>query len=603
MNTKALEVTGSAAAAPAGPAPRPELQAEIQMQVQALVRSGYVDLFLSQSRRAQGGLLASALLLAGLWFDPGRQGASRWWPLAWLALVLAVTGWRFIATESFVRAASAERAPGRIALLLALNGTLMALPLLDFGTLSDLDRAVLTVLLTALATASVATTTGYRSLFLAFAGPMLAGLALAWALSHSGPGTRTTHLGLGLLILVYLGMLFSVGRQTLKVFEDSCRIRFAEHSLNEKLQQALERESQAHRAKTQFLAAASHDLRQPIHSINVLVAALSLRDLDERSREIANLLGTVSQTLSQQLDALLDVSRLDAGTVRPQLQAVALDRLLARFGRTMEPVARERGLRLELGPFAPAQVLTDEALLLRVISNVTDNALKYTPSGGQVRLSLRCEDGMAWAEVCDNGIGIAPQEQPKVFAEFYQVDNVERDRTKGLGLGLSIVQRISALLQVQVQLQSEPQQGTTVRLGLALTGEVAAEGTAAPQTAQALSGLRVLIVDDEPQVLQSMELLLSQWGCVVHTASGSAQAQAIARAMPLDVVLSDLRLRAGDSGSLVLQGVRALQPGVRAALITGDTAPQRIRETEALGVDVLHKPVSANTLQQWLGAR
>ena len=413
-----------------------------------------------------------------------------------------------------------------------------------------------------------------------------------------------------MLVLIYLAFLVGVAKQQAAVFEDSCRIRFAEKKLNAQLQRALENESEAHRAKTHFLAAASHDLRQPIHSMNVLVAALSMRPLDERGQQITQLLANVNKTLAAQLDALLDISRLDAGTVEVAHRLQHLDRLVTEHFQLMENAARDRGLRCSLQVDGPVPVWTDPGLLLRVISNLTDNAIKYNRQEGEVRLRVWREGDQACLSVADTGIGIAEAEQPKVFREFYQVDNVERDRTKGLGLGLSIVQRLSALLDIQVALASTAGQGTEITLRMPLAAQAGAPAAPAATTGegsagQALSGLRVLVVDDDAQVRQSMELLLTEVGCQVYLATGTAQACEIARRHTLDVLLSDMRLLAGDDGLKVLQSVRALQPGLPAVLITGETGPEQLRLAQGAGVPLLHKPVDLDALRSVLpsGAR
>jgi signal transduction histidine kinase/ActR/RegA family two-component response regulator len=516
----------------------------------------------------------------------------------------------------------------------------MALPLLYFDQLTEVRQAAVTMLLIALATGAVASTAGYRRVFLAFAAPMLVPLALAWlAALHPGED-RATVVGVSLLILVYLGFLASVARQQSEAFEASCRVRFAEKALNERLQRALDSESEANRAKTQFLAAASHDLRQPIHSMNVLVAALQMRELEPKAMEIANLLGQVNQMLSTQLDSLLDVSRLDAGAVEVKRSPQRLDRLLAVHHETLaQGAAAERGLRTTLDAADAVTVDTDPGLLMRVIGNLTDNAMKYNRQGGEVHLRVWREGDMACVSVADTGIGIAASEQAKVFREFYQVDNVERDRTRGLGLGLSIVQRLSSLLGLQLTLASTPGVGTTVTLRLpalddAAPGKPAPSGQALGGTAPArpaaangarddekgdgqgdeqgetlrtgahddLAGLRVLVVDDEAQVRSSMRLLLEQVGCTVFTADGTPQARDIARTQALAAVLSDLRLRAGDDGLQVLRTLRPLQPGALFALITGDTSPERIRQAEQAGVPLLHKPVPLSRLRKLLAA-
>lgn len=571
-----------------------------ELQVRAYVRDRFVDMFLSQNRRAQGGLLISALLVAWIWFARTQATAA----LLWTAAALLVTALRFAFTESWVRASrhTAGLSPtGRIVAVLGVNGVLMALPLLAFGHLTELERAGVSIILMATATASVATTSGYRFVFLAFAAPMLVALALAWALTAPIGGHVAAARGLALLIGLYLLFLASVGRQAQQVFEESSRYRHAEQGRNRQLQQALATADEASRAKTQFLAAASHDLRQPIHGMNVLVAALSLHELTPRAREIVVLLESVNQVLSRQLDGLLDISKLDAGIVRPDPAPQRLDRLLTTLHGTLAPVARERGIELRLHIEDSATAQTDGPLLVRVLSNLCDNAIKFTRRGGRITLGLRREGSQAVLSVADTGIGIARNEQARVFAEFYQVGNVERDRTRGLGLGLAIVRRLCTLLDVQLTLSSELGTGTTVRLCLPAL-PVQAEPTPPAPAPMLPAGLSVLVIDDEPMVRESMRLLLSAMDCSVHLADSTEHARAIATAHTLDAVLSDFRLREGDSGLAALQAVRSLRPRAACALITGDTAPDRIREARSIGVPLLHKPVTLNDLLSVLRA-
>ncbi|MEI8265984.1 MAG: hybrid sensor histidine kinase/response regulator [Betaproteobacteria bacterium] len=580
-----------------------------EQMVKAFIHERFIELFLSQNKRSQLSLMGAAVFIFITW----SLSSTSPWILAWLISVLVFGLWRLRWSARILQGDNGRDAVAKAGGLMAGGGLLMALSVLGFGSMSDLGHAAVSIILLAMATGSVISTAGYRGVFRAYAAPMLISLALGWVASPHPAAEAAIHWGLSLLILIYLAFLVGVAKQQAAVFEDSCRIRFAEKKLNAQLQRALENESEAHRAKTHFLAAASHDLRQPIHSMNVLVAALSMRPLDERGQQITQLLASVNKTLAAQLDALLDISRLDAGTVEVAHRPLHLDRLVTEHFHLMENSARERGLRCTLQVDGPAPVRTDPGLLLRVISNLTDNAIKYNRQGGEVRLRVWREGAQACLSVADTGIGIAEAEQPKVFREFYQVDNVERDRTKGLGLGLSIVQRLSALLGLQVRLASTPGQGTEITLRMPL--EAQADTPAAPAATpappdegpaeQALSGLRVLVVDDDAQVRQSMELLLTEVGCRVYLATGTAQACEIARQHTLDVLLSDMRLLAGDDGLKVLHSVRALQPGLPAAMITGETGPEQLRLAQGAGVPLLHKPVHLDALRGVLpsGAR
>ena len=566
--------------------------------IAAFVRDRFVAMFLSQSRRAQWALLFAASLVALIWFrrTPGPAAP------VWLATMAVATLLRHRFTQPWVEHRARLHATRRIAALLLANGVLMAVPLIAFERFSDLERAALSIILLASATASVATTSGHRRVFLAFAAPMLVPLAAAWAISAQGESGRAAAWGLGVLILLFLGFLIGIGQQASGVFEETCRFRHGEQWLTRDLKLALEEASEANRAKTHFLAAASHDLRQPIHSMNVLVAALTLRELDARTAEIVSLLATVNQTLSKQLDGLLDISKLDAGTVEPSISAQRIDRIVSVHHAMLTPVARDRGLTLELD--APHEVwsMTDPSLLSRALSNLTDNAFKFTPRGGSVRMSVRGEAGSVLLSVADTGIGISSDEHEQVFREFYQVGNIERDRSKGLGLGLSIVKRLCGLLNTGIALDSQPGRGTTITLRMpeAAAGAPQTERRSAPAMPK---GLGVLVVDDEPFVRESMRLLLTELGCIVHLADGTEQARQIAERHTLHAVFSDFRLHGEDSGPLAIRAVLQRHPAARTALVTGDTAPSRLRDAQAAGIPLLHKPVMLRDLLSILQPR
>jgi signal transduction histidine kinase/ActR/RegA family two-component response regulator len=559
--------------------------------VDGLAHERFVEAFLSQSSRSQLAIIPVSALVAYLWFEPTRSA----WPWLWWMLVCAFSLWRYWYTAAVVRSPDAVRTTRRITWLLLASGTLLALPLLAFHQLTELGRGILTLVLVGTATASVITTWGFRNVFMAFATPMLAPLAAAWLLM-GGMTQQFTRVGLGLVILLFLWFLRYVGQHASTVFLEGCAYRFGEQQLNQELKLALARADEANSAKTQFLAAASHDLRQPIHSMNVLVAALSLRTLDASSQEIVGLLGSVNQVLSKQLDTLLDISKLDAGVVHAELDACCLDALVHAHQATITPLAAQSGLSVTASIDNDVWVRTDAALLTRALSNLTDNAIKYTPRGGSLHLTVQRLGDQALLAVHDSGIGIAEPEQERVFREFYQVGNVERDRTKGLGLGLSIVRRLCKLLNVEVKLQSAPGQGTAVSLVLPLCAPKVGVVDSVLSTRPHAPGLRVLVVDDEDTVRESMRLLLQGLGCRVFIADGLAQAQALVREQTLDILLCDLRLRGGENGLHVIQCLRGVQADLPAVLITGDTEPARIKEAQAAGVPLLFKPVSLDDL-------
>ena len=233
-----------------------------------------------------------------------------------------------------------------------------------------------------------------------------------------------------------------------------------------------------------------------------------------------------------------------------------------------------------------------------MLRNLLDNAVKYTDVG-RVIVSARREGEHLAVAVADTGRGIPPEEQARVFEEFYQLDNPERDRTKGLGLGLAIVRRLADLLQMRLDMSSAPGEGTTFRLALraARPGAAGVLGTPAEE-AGLLRPLHVLVVDDEAGIRLGMKTLLEAMDCRTTLADGTAQALAAAEADRPDIVLSDLRLRGSENGIETVRAIRRLYPGMPAILISGDIAPDRLREAEAAGIVLLHKPVPVETLKK-----
>jgi len=562
------------------------MSADARTEQSDFVRDQFVELFLKQNKRLLAGLLLCGIFIFSLltFRVPGHL------PYAWLAGLVVILGMRFFLTEQFVQ--SGTQAPTRISGLLLLNGVWLMLPVLAFENFTDVDRALITVVMMATATGSVATTSGYKNLFLWFAIPMLLPLGTAWGLGSPTRGSQLVEIAMGGLILAYLLFLAAIARDAYRLFDESCRIRFAERTLNFRLSFALEETRQASKAKTRFLAAASHDLRQPLHTLSVLLAAIGLRKLDERSREIVQMLGNVSQSLSGQLDGLLDISRLDAGVVKPDLQTLRIDQIVEMHAAAIEPLAKERGLYVKVHCDQPVQALTDLNLFQRLLGNLTSNALKFTNHGG-IDLFVGQQDGLVTLDIVDTGIGIAAEHRALIFQEFYQVGNVERDRTKGLGLGLAIVHRLSALLAIKLDVESRPDQGSKFTLQLPMAEKPRRETPSAISPIDAaLPNLTVLVVDDETDVLRGMYFLLEELGCRAVLAESVTQACRQARTHDIDMLISDFRLRNEESGLEVVRLVRELRPEVYALLISGDTAPDRLKLALAAGIPLLHKPVA-----------
>jgi len=531
---------------------------------------------------------------AVLIFAVAYDAAPRAWLIAWLVGVLGILVLRyFVLTRLPQRTDLPARTRLKIAVLLSgVNGCMHGSAVAFFPYLVEFERFVVFMVMLAFTAGSVSSTAGYRPVFLAYILPALAPLAAVWMFNVGG-AIDWQHIYIGLLTLLYGAVLVRLAYQAFRLFRESFEIRLEHVGLNARLTKALEDSRVANAAKTRFLAVASHDLRQPVHALALFSSSLSRRNLDERTREIAGHVETAIDTLSAQLDALLDVSRLDAGIVKPSPSSFRLDRLLARLEEQFAPLAEEKGLTLSVACSPSMVVTTDETLLEQIVRNLLGNAVKYTDSGS-ISMAVTADAGRVLLTVKDTGRGIPLAAQPHVFEEFYQADNLGRDRARGLGLGLAITRRLADLLGLELAMSSAVGVGTAFTIGLAAAAAGAVRPTAAARPVQ-LESICALVVDDEPEIREGMRLLLEDLGCRVQLAAGTAEALRVAESVRPDVVLCDFRLR-DDDGLHVIEELRKMYAGLPAALVTGDSGPERLREAHAAGVVVLHKPVRPDAL-------
>ena len=369
------------------------------------------------------------------------------------------------------------------------------------------------------------------------------------------------------------------------------------------LQQAQAAAEAADQAKARFLAAASHDLRQPAHALGLYTAALRAGPLAPEQAEIAARMQHSLAALDRLFAALLDVSRMDSGAVVPQWDTVALAPLLHRLADEWAPQAEARGLRLSLHISQPdAVTVTDAVLLERVLRNLLANAVKYTPQGG-VLLACRQrgqgEQQQLRIEVWDSGVGIAPAVQERVFEEFFQANVAHRKQ--GLGLGLAIVQRLARLLQLRVVLHSRPGLGTVFFVeGLAPAGVAPQAAAAARQGMRRLAGLLVVVLADDAEVRDAMRRLLQLWDCRVVDGS---QAADVLRLLPTpaQAVIADLRLADGRTGpDEVRQLHTAWQTDTPALWISAEATADGLGAALPPHASILTKPVSPARLRLWL---
>lgn len=360
-----------------------------------------------------------------------------------------------------------------------------------------------------------------------------------------------------------------------------------------------------HRSElTRFLAVASHDLRQPMHALNLYLGAMRNMEMAEGARPLLANARQCAQIMDEMFLALLDLSRLDAQVVEPQIERFRISTVLSRLAVEFTPQAHAKDVEFYIEP-CDVWVETDPALVEQILRNLTANAVRYTESGW-IAIACSVEGEVLRVAVQDTGIGISPRQQKTVFEEFFQLGNSSRDRTKGLGLGLAIVKRLSRLLGTPVTLLSAPDQGSTFSLDLPMSIDQT-EHTKTVDVRELdvgiLRGKQIVVVDDEESILDAMRVLLEQWGCevVLATSGINAVKQLVANTAPPDALVCDYRLRLNETGADVVHELRVeFNHDIPALLITADTAPERIQETLSSGLPVLHKPVQADALRDAL---
>jgi signal transduction histidine kinase/CheY-like chemotaxis protein len=355
----------------------------------------------------------------------------------------------------------------------------------------------------------------------------------------------------------------------------------------------------ANQARSRLLRAASHDLRQPLHALGLFVAQFGERARDPETRHIAAQAGAAVTALQELLDAILDISRLDAGAISPKVADFPIATLLDHLGSAFAPSAAEKGLRLRIVP-SRLYARSDPVLLGRILLNLAANALRYTQRDG-VLIGCRRRGGRVRIEVWDSGIGIAPEQRQAIFQEFYQAADPQVGG-QGLGLGLAITARLAGLLGSRIEVASHLGRGSVFSCEVPRGERPAAPQSPAPvvDATDTLHGALVLVVDDDALVRDAMQSLLTQWGCAVAVAATGEEAVALleGRDRPPDALLCDYRLPGSETGIEVIRRLQALAGrAIPAALVSADTAPESLNAVRASGYPLLPKPVAPAKLR------
>jgi signal transduction histidine kinase/CheY-like chemotaxis protein len=535
---------------------------------------------------AQGLGLLSWLVLMLLHLSLAAWGPWGWWP----AVPKAVD-----ADRRLTLAARNELLTG----LLWAAAELLILPGADYP-----HRALLMVILSGLAVGVLQSLSVHLPALYGFFVPVVVGFFVAGA---SGSG-HYFWVAFGLL-LIWLTINLNIARLMHRALVESSRHRHLAAALAADMQHQRDRAVDLGQARNRFLAAASHDLRQPVHALSMLVAALQQDLPAAQSRLILAHVESAVAAMGGMFNGLLDISKLDASLVQPQWQVIDLHLMLERLGAGQAAAAASRGLAFECRlPESALWVRTDPALLERVLGNLLSNALRYTTVGG-VRLQVRQRAGRVELVVADTGVGIPREQREAIFHEFVRLRAPRTPDESGLGLGLSIVRRLAELLQLQLRLRSRHGRGTVFALVLpAVTPAVVP--VAQPDTAAAggahgglCPGDVVLVVDDSAEVRTAMQALLSAWGCEVVAAASvpALMPQLMGLTRKPRLVLCDYVLGADSNGMLAIDELREVfNEDLPAILVTGDTAPARLQEATTAGLPLLHKPVTLPQLRDAL---
>ena len=564
------------------------------------------ELYAGWHRTSLSMFVGAALLCSAMWGQ-----APPWLMAAWAGLIVANQLWRGALVRNWHRAEPGLSAAPRWGRYWAIGstagGALWGIAAVAMYPDSPPHQALLIVCLFGVVLGGLNLTAVYKPSFYGFVIPVLLPLILREALV----GDRV-HTFTALVLSVVLGFVLAFGHHVNDVLTRSLAIRYENIDLINGLKgqtreahEARAAAEAANRAKSQLLAAASHDLRQPLHALGLYTAVLAARAHEAPWLPLVGNVQNAVNALEAQFAQLLDLSQLEAGAHTPERSRVALAPLFARVAAEFRPQAEAKGLVLRCAATRLA-VDSDAALLERMTRNLVANAVRYTSRGGIV-IGARRRGAQVSVAVVDTGVGIAPEHGDRIFEEFYQVRCGGRSASapNGMGLGLAIVRRLAKLLGHEVTVVSRPGAGSCFRIDAPRASDAvhAFAGAAASVAAvgrASLHGTLVALVDDDPAAIDAMTELFSIWGAQVV---GGRDAQSLLDALGRwarypDLVVADLRLSDGASGVDTVRTLRdELGFAVPALIVSGDTSAAAERAARSAGLTLLPKPVVANVLE------
>lgn len=552
------------------------------------------------------GVVVASYMIGTAWaFNPTEMVVA--WGLAMFAAVLA----RWGVSRAFVRKDRPDASLGRwgnfYALSMTAIGAMYGIAFLLFAHPDEPITIALTLgALYSVAAGSTPSSAYYPRAILGAVIPTFAAVLGKLLLTGS-----FEYILLGSASALYGLTMIGYCRVQARTLEDGFRIRFENAELVEQLQretliadEARRAAEQANLAKSQFLAAASHDLRQPLYALGLFSSSLEELKLDDSGREVVRRIQDSIGVMEGSFEGLLDLSKLEAGVVQPRLEPVAVDALFDRIDQVFGPLAGERGLEFRFRSDGE-RVVSDAVVLEQVISNLVSNALRATANGGVLVAARRRGDRLNF-EVWDTGSGIAPEDIERIFGDYVQLDNPERDRKRGLGLGLAIARRSVALLDARIEVTSQPGRGSRFRFSQPLWGEdnIAPQGSFTPN----IAGLRrgdepLLLVEDDEDVRAALANLLKSWNVPFEAvATADAGLRQLKGGRRFGLLITDQRLAGGMTGLELVQTMREqIADPPPAVIITGEVDSPLLAQAQSAGIAVLHKPVQAARLRTLLG--
>ncbi|AGW93638.1 ATP-binding response regulator [Cupriavidus necator] len=545
--------------------------------------------------------LAAFILAAGLTLSGDRPGALPWACAMGLACAVAYFG-RLRLPGRLTEAGAARYARGMTAML-ALIGALWGL--VAWLYLDVRLPAVVICVLSLIAGMSAAALAVFSACLPVAIGFFIPSIVPVWMVFLATGDIEYLPMFLGTPLYLFVLMVFA--RNYSRVARHSIALRFENVELISQLrEQTVRAEAAQHaaeeasRAKSVFLASASHDLRQPLHAMGLFLVSLGRTGLDERQRQLVAHIEASSGAAREMLNSLLDFSKLEAGVITPRPRPFRLQPLLYKLENEFAPQADARGLVYRTRD-TTATLYGDPTLVELVLRNLIANAIRYTQQGG-VLVACRKRRLHAVIEVWDTGIGIPVAQHRDIFREFHQLGNPERDQRKGLGLGLAIVDGLARTMRTRVTLGSRPGRGSVFRFNMPQAWGTPEEAPR-PLAPRGLNGLRVLVIDDDVAIRTAMSELLAAWQCDCRTAESEDDALRALETFTPGLILADYRLRGHRTGQEALDAIRQrLGRHVPAIIITGDTAADRLRTAHAGGTALLHKPVEPQELQEAIDA-